>query len=202
MCVQSNWALPTVGVVVKTEASLLPGVARCPSSWGALPVPIPSFRFHQEPLTGDEQLLHTCFAAETPAHGGQVQTQKPGHCVGQVASLCPKPLSLGGGWCPGSSQFCPQKAACAESHLSEAINSLWCLAEATACRRWPDTSLAAAPVCALTKCHSYLQLPLNFLSFPLTPIPLLGEVSLCESWKPLAINLLCACVHLPSLVQR
>lgn len=80
------------------------------------------------------------------------------------------------------------------------MNSLWHSAEAAARRHWLEARFSSwGPACALTKCHSYLQLSLNLLSFPLTPIPLLGEVSLCESWKPVAINLLCACVHLSCL---
>lgn len=90
----------------------------------------------------------------------------------------------------------PQKAACTgKSWLSAAVNSSWCSTEATAYSTCCSlASPAGISACALTKCHSYLQLSLHLLSFPLTPVPLLGEASPCGNWKPLAVDLLGACL--------
>lgn len=124
--------------------------------------------------------------------------------VGSMALPWPRAMAAGSRW-PGKTAYCgPQKAACSgQSWLSAATNSSWCSTEAPAYSTCCSlTSLAGISACALTKCRSYLQLSLHLLSFPLTPVPLLGEVSPCGIWKPSAVTLLGACLLVWFPVQK
>lgn len=121
-----------------------------------------SFGLDQKPLTGDRQLLCACFAAQTPACAGQVATSR-------AEPPAQRRALRGAGWLYPVPNPCPWVAAGVQA------------APGLAHRRQLAQRRSLSFLCSNHISLSYLQLPLNLLSFPLTPIPSLGEVSLCES---------------------